>query len=276
MKIQYWGTAAAEGIPAVFCRCEVCKFARKNKGPEIRTRSQALIDDRLLIDFGPDTYTNALKYNCDLSYIEHCLITHAHEDHLHRTDICTRNKNMAILPDDLPPLTVYGGAGVEKALSPDETGQVTKDGRVVFKKVSAFQKHRIGEYTVIPLPAQHATEDPLVYIIQNEEKCLLYGNDTDVFDERTWAYLEKSNLLFNVVSLDCTEGIRHIDYRGHMNFERDLIVKERMRRIGVISDSTIFVATHFSHNGKATQQVAQEYGKDYGFVAAYDGMTINF
>lgn len=29
MKIKYLGTAAAEGVPAIFCRCEVC---RKIKG----------------------------------------------------------------------------------------------------------------------------------------------------------------------------------------------------------------------------------------------------
>ena len=51
MKIQYLGTAAAEGIPAIFCDCKTCQKARKLGGKEIRTRSQAIIDDRLLIDF---------------------------------------------------------------------------------------------------------------------------------------------------------------------------------------------------------------------------------
>ena len=29
MKIKYLGTAAAEGVPAIFCNCETCKEARK-------------------------------------------------------------------------------------------------------------------------------------------------------------------------------------------------------------------------------------------------------
>ena len=38
MKIAYLGTSAAEGIPALFCHCDVCKYARKYKGKNIRTR----------------------------------------------------------------------------------------------------------------------------------------------------------------------------------------------------------------------------------------------
>ena len=50
MKIKYLGTAAAEGVPAIFCHCEVCKYAREHKGKDIRTRSQAMIDDSILLE----------------------------------------------------------------------------------------------------------------------------------------------------------------------------------------------------------------------------------
>ena len=32
MKLKYLGTAAAEGYPAMFCNCENCKKAQKEKG----------------------------------------------------------------------------------------------------------------------------------------------------------------------------------------------------------------------------------------------------
>ena len=48
MKITYLGTAAAEAIPALFCNCEWCRRAAANGGKDVRTRSQALIDDCLL------------------------------------------------------------------------------------------------------------------------------------------------------------------------------------------------------------------------------------
>ena len=73
MKIKYLGTAAAEGIPAVFCECETCKKAIELGGKNIRTRSQAIIDDKLLIDFPADTYIHSLQYRIMLSDIKNCM-----------------------------------------------------------------------------------------------------------------------------------------------------------------------------------------------------------
>ena len=46
MKIKYYGTSAGAGIPEIFCNCRVCNYARENKGKDIRTRSQAVIDEK--------------------------------------------------------------------------------------------------------------------------------------------------------------------------------------------------------------------------------------
>lgn len=45
MQFQYLGTAAAEGWPAVFCRCKYCLEAQRLGGKNIRTRSQAIVND---------------------------------------------------------------------------------------------------------------------------------------------------------------------------------------------------------------------------------------
>ena len=55
MKFRFLGTCAAEGIPALWCRCDNCRRSRELGGRALRTRSQALIDDTLLIDFPSDT-----------------------------------------------------------------------------------------------------------------------------------------------------------------------------------------------------------------------------
>ena len=47
MNLTYLGTAAAEGWPGIFCRCEFCERAKRLGGRDIRTRSQALLDDAL-------------------------------------------------------------------------------------------------------------------------------------------------------------------------------------------------------------------------------------
>lgn len=84
MEIQYLGTAAAEGLPALFCDCETCRKARVAGGKEVRTRTQAVVDRRVLIDFPPDTYAHALSYSLKLGQIQHLLITHSHMDHFFR------------------------------------------------------------------------------------------------------------------------------------------------------------------------------------------------
>ena len=65
MKLKYLGTAAAEAFPAVFCNCKYCNEARELGGKNIRTRSQAMINDDLLIDFPADTYAHFLQNGID-------------------------------------------------------------------------------------------------------------------------------------------------------------------------------------------------------------------
>ena len=76
MKITYYGTAAGEAWPGVFCQCHVCQEARRLGGKNIRTRSQALIDGALLLDLPPDNYLHSLCCGLDLSKVRTLLITH--------------------------------------------------------------------------------------------------------------------------------------------------------------------------------------------------------
>ena len=50
MKLIFLGTAAAEGVPALFCNCKTCEKTRKLKGKNIRKWSSILINDNLIID----------------------------------------------------------------------------------------------------------------------------------------------------------------------------------------------------------------------------------
>ena len=93
MEIQYLGTASAEGLPALFCSCEICKRAREAKGKELRTRTQALVDKKILIDLPPDTYMHSLKYSLELGQVRHLLITHSHMDHFFPVELIHRHEH---------------------------------------------------------------------------------------------------------------------------------------------------------------------------------------
>lgn len=276
MKVHYLGTGAAEGIPAIFCECPVCKNAQVKAGKEIRTRMQVLIDDELLIDFGPDTYMHSLRYGIDLSHIKYCLLTHAHEDHIYPHDIKCRKKNRALLETNTHPLHLFGSKGAAELLSPLENGNVTKDGNVIFHLINHFQRIDLEDYHVIALPAVHKTLDPLIYTILKSEKAMLYCHDSDVLDESTLQYLANQRLVFDLVSMDCTEGKKRIDYRGHMNFERNKIMRKLLYEYGLVKESTIFILGHISHNGLVSHSEAEEIASSDGFTVAYDGLVVNF
>ncbi len=74
------GTGGSTGIPRVGCKCDVCSSKNpKNK----RLRSQGLFsigDKRILVDAGPDTRQQALKY--DIEHVDAVFLTHPHEDHV--------------------------------------------------------------------------------------------------------------------------------------------------------------------------------------------------
>lgn len=274
MKIKYLGTGAAEGIPALFCHCDICNHARKMKGKNIRTRSQMLIDNELLIDFGPDTLTHSIQYNIELANIYHCLITHTHDDHLYVEDLKARRRSRANLLPGTPVLNVYGGQGVFNVLNPFDDGYITKDKSVLFHLLKPYKSYTIGSYEIHPLPAIHNTEEPYVYIVQKSNVSMLYAHDTDYFNEKTWKYIKENNIIFDIVSLDCTEGKKHIEYPGHMNFERMEVMCDKLKEIKAIRESTIIVANHISHNGLVSYDEAVNIGEKLGFVISYDGMEI--
>lgn len=148
MKIKYLGTAAAEGIPALFCRCDICKEARKRGGREIRTRSQAIIDEKLLIDFPADSYLHILHYNMDFSSIEHLLITHSHDDHFYPFDLLMR---MSEYGHDMGAkvLHIYGNSVVGNLLKEfsDRFSVPEVWNYMQFHELTPFEKFKIEDYT---------------------------------------------------------------------------------------------------------------------------------
>lgn len=274
MKLTYLGTGAAEGIPCAFCSCATCQEARKLGGRNIRTRGQALIDGQLLLDLGADTYLHSIYGQLDLRQIHTCLITHTHADHLYAEELLNRRPDFAYLPKEFP-MTVYGSAEVTEQIQNCIKGPVLDSGRVRTATVEPFVSFAVDGYSITPLPAQHGTRQPFVYIVQKEDKALLYAHDTSSFDENTWKWLESSGLYLNLVSMDCTAGIVHIDYRGHMNFERNIAFVERLRQAGVIDSHTRLIVNHFSHNGHINYDAALEPAASYGFEVSYDGLTVD-
>src|SRR5213593_4861086 len=98
MKLRFLGTAASEGYPDAFCDCANCRRARQLGGRSLRRRSAALVDDELLIDFGPDLMAAALMDGFSLAGIRYCLQTHEHSDHQDPSHFFSRSPLCSVSP----------------------------------------------------------------------------------------------------------------------------------------------------------------------------------
>lgn len=280
MKIQYLGTAAAEGMPALFCNCPACTYARKNGGKDLRTRSQALIDGKLLIDFPPDTLSHCLSFGIDLTKIKNCLITHTHEDHLYYQDLAMRQPGFSNMGWENP-FMIYGSEGAMKSIDEYLGGRIEKPERIL--KTNTLQLYTetvIDEFKVTALRARHAENtNPVFYIIENAEgKRLMYANDTHYFFDELWEYLEQNPVHLDFVSLDCTSAnAPEMTYIGHMNLKDNVKAKERLIKIGCADEKTQFCSHHFSHNGDdVLYDTFSKIAEKENFLTSYDGMIVEF
>ncbi|MDR2646674.1 MAG: MBL fold metallo-hydrolase [Oscillospiraceae bacterium] len=281
MTLKYYGTSAAEGFPGMFCTCPICNRARQAGGRNIRTRSQALVDGKLLIDFPPDTYLHVLNYGLDLPNIDAMILTHAHSDHLFEHDFGNRRNGFCYWGERYTyhptPFRVYASAASRKHAETDENkGIAAETNALAFYTVTPFEPFQVDDFTVTGLKANHAPDlEPLIYLIEHNGKTMLYANDTGIFPQETWDYLAKNKPMLGFASLDCTT-IALNSTHGHMGFESNCTVKKRLIEIGCADEKTIFCSHHFSHNGLLTYDELVPIAAEHGFLVSYDGMEITF
>ena len=277
MIIEYLGTAAAEGMPAVFCRCKLCNLAREKGGKNIRTRNQILIDGDTLIDFPMDTYMHALTRGLDLSAISDVFITHAHMDHCYPQDLTMHGAPFAHNMT-LPVINIYGNKAVTDKFYAHTKDEIKPD------VAKSIKLHTVAPYdtivtdsgkTVTALPAKHTVgEDCLLYSVTANGKSILIMNDTGILDESVYVWLSRAGFVFDLVSFDCTYcGIGHGPGR-HMGLPDNIAERERMKMHKLVNKNTKYIATHFSHNNALLHEDMNNLAKESGMIAAYDGMKI--
>ncbi len=271
MKLKILGSAAAEGVPALFCVCPVCQTARENGGRDIRRRTAYLWDDDIMIDLGPDFFFAQVTWNLDYSKLRHVLITHSHEDHFYPTSLHYRAPGFSVLPEGCW-LTVHGSARIGQMLK--ETFVQSFDQCLMdLSEVKVGECIELGkDRGALPLRASHAPDELcLNYVLQSGNHKILIGNDSDWWDEETWERLSEHQL--DVAILDCTFG-KH-DYRkGHMGIAGVINARDELLKRGALGPSSRVIANHFSHNGGLTHEglVAELAPAD--IEVGYDGMEI--
>ncbi len=280
MKFQYLGTAAAEGIPALFCDCDICREAAKRGGKELRMRSGALVNDNLLIDLNPDLFAQKLRFNLDLSKVRNALITHAHSDHFDREMMGFFTPTCAHIAKAGDKFHLWGSAYTASAwqeyLSVIQMKEPKLEQYVVFHELKPFETVKIEGVKVTALKARHSCPESLIFVLEQDGARLFYGNDTGPLDPETWAWLQtNSGRPFTIVSLDSTMGYPKNTYYGHMSLQENIETKQQMLAIGAADENTRFLCHHFSHNALVLHRETEDYMKPHGFGIAYDGLIFD-
>ncbi|MCD6546192.1 MAG: MBL fold metallo-hydrolase [Thermotogae bacterium] len=277
MEIVFLGTAAFEGYPNPFCNGEHCLSAiSSSKNIDKRLRSAVLIDNRVLIDFGPDIVASSQKLGLNLSKVELLLITHSHEDHLYIPNFAMRQRAFNNKFDELIDMTVMASDDVMKKIIESE---YSVDAKLILKPVAPFKTYEFGEYEITPVSANHyvgENEKGLLYLIQKDGKTLFYATDTGPFDNLYAENLKnKVNLnKIDLLILDATLGFTQSEYLGHNTYESFLQTLSILKTHDLLDDSSTIVAHHFSHHHNPNFHELQELYSRENILVSYDGMKI--
>lgn len=274
MKIRILGSGGGEGFPAPFCSCEHCETARKNGGKSLRSLSQAIINDDLLIDFPADTNAHCLRFGLNLGQLQNIIITHSHTDHFAPELLSVRG---GLNAHNLKYQNVYfyGPSDLQQIC---DGAKIPKKIREHIKFVSLTEQKTvcIGGYEITPMKALHSPElGSLNYIIEQGDKSLLYLVDSGFPTAETLTYLQSLGKIFDLVIMDGTMGIAPPNtYMYHMGYEENRTLKNELERLGIADAHTRFVVTHITHNKSEYHEKVEEIFAGTGINVAYDGFTI--
>lgn len=276
MTIKFLGTGAAEGVPAMFCNCRFCTWAREQGMREVRTRTQVLVDDGLLIDFPPEAYYHSIAHGVDLSSVETLLVTHSHMDHFYAHDFILRGYKYARL--GAPVLNIFGNEEVAKVFSECTAREMKPEvaPHICFNQIAPYSIFTASGYRVAALPAEHVcTERALLFYVEREGRGYLHLHDTGNLSDEAVAFLADKGARANVVAYDCTFGEKSGSLSArHMGVSDVCVVRDKLAAAGIIDGGTINVITHFSHNCSPSRANMDDLASRFGFVAAYDGLRI--
>ena len=271
MKLLLLGTAAAEGWPAPFCDCDACSEARRRGGPNLRSRSGALVDDALKIDYNADTVLHMQRAGRSLAKVRTLLFTHQHSDHIIPPELQWASGVFTRTPPP-EPIAVYGNEEVVGMLQKAFADPLKSNLDLHVLQPLAPVTTPAGE-EVLPLPADHAPGALLLRITRGG-KTLFYGHDSGLYPEETLAALGDGPKL-DIALLDCTSGGQETRNRGHMDVRGVVQMVDELRRRGAITDTTRVIATHFSHNGGLLHEELVRRFVPHGIEVAYDGMVVD-
>ncbi len=273
MRIQFLGTAAAEGWPAVFCNCNTCNRARAARGKNLRSRSSIMIDDHYKIDLPPDTFHHMIRENLDLSALSHLFITHSHADHFCVAELEYMAEPFAYNLKNAP-VQIYGNDAVIDKIK-NQCANVIEQGRLPAELVElqTFAPVKADHLIFTPILASHMADEVCLNYVVQSSPAFLYTADSGAYCEHTMEYL--SGLKLDLLIAECTLGTQDYEPIGHQTFQGVLELRGRLTKCGALAKGARTILTHFSHNIGMLHEEFEAIARPEGIEIAYDGMVVD-
>ena len=265
MKLRLLGTGAADGIPALCGHSPVSDYARKHGGKDMRTRSAAVLDDAIKIDFGPDTLAQVQREHLDTADWSAVVFTHSDDDHLACSEI-----QYFLFPfnlNDLLPFTLYGNGEVLRKIEERYPAWPLE-----LVETHGYEPFSHAGYEVTPVLANHGNgEEAHNLVFARDGKTLIYATDTGMWCDKNFEFLAGRQA--DALVIECTDGLHDSMWDGHLNLETCLEMVARMSSVGAIRQDAQIVTTHHSHLGGRHCDLARALGR-HGITVGYDGLEI--
>lgn len=283
---QFWGTGAAEGIPAPFCQCETCRIAREQGGKEQRLRSCFRLTDKIMLDLGADAVVQSIKYGA-INEVEHVVVTHTHDDHLNAHMLMEamwsqapkryRNTLHYYLTDKAFEIIEHWRANpwILKGKLPEWEAA----GYVAFHKLEFGRRTEIEGIGFTPFRGNHkgnVQEDAALYLIELPDgRKLFYGLDSADYYPETLEALKAHHI--DLYITEATVGTaKREPHPSHMRLcdVRKLI--GQLYDQGTLSENSTVYLSHINHSSthQSMLQGVEELSFPVPTIVAWDGMKI--
>ncbi len=276
MKVTFLGTAAAEGMPALWCECDTCRQAKAIGGKELRRRCAYAIDNDTMVDFGPDSFWQSVEFNIDLTKLERIIVTHNHGDHLSPMEFLWRRTPwFSQLKRELTVIGTKRIFGKIIAFTAEDCGIYDlADLQIRPVEIGNGESIVEGDMKITAFAANHAPgKEPQIFAIESGGKRFLVANDTGILPDSSWEQLR--GIEFDLVEIDCTGGVGCKNWRdGHLTADTMLEFRDKLVGLGCITSKTQVYANHFSHNGKSLHSDLEAFFAPHGIKVAYDGLVV--
>lgn len=242
-----------------------------------------MIDDDLVIDFGPDLDSASRDFGIVLADVRWVLQTHPHADHILPLHAVARGVSWGA--EGAKPLEWFGAQssidtivnGIGK--SAPKMDMAVNDSAPVVKlrltTIHSWQEITFGSYRVQTIAANHDPDvDPMLFAIEKNGRRLLWASDTTRLPEETWPRIAELGWKFDVVVFDHNDGFTRPSSPTHMGSDAAIAEFTHLKSLGIATEETRLFGTHIAHHSNSTHEVESARARALGYDIAFDGLVV--